>query len=70
MSTEILNLLIKSVDDVKEQLDGIDTRLRNLETAFAKSEGRKSGIVTVKDVFVVLCGLGALILSIVRLTQS
>ena len=68
-NTELLQVLIKSVNDVKEKLDGIDERLRNLETAFARSEGKKSGLVRIKAVFLFLCGLGALILSFVRLTQ-
>ena len=63
-------LVIKSVDAVNEKLDKIDERLRVVEIAIAESSGRHSGLVTAKDIFVVLAGVGALILSFVRLTQG
>ena len=66
-SQELLKVLIKSVDDVKEKLDKLDDRVRHVEKAIAESSGRHSGLVTAKDIFVVLAGVGALILSFVRL---
>ena len=51
MSTELLQLLIKSVDEVKETLSSIDDRLRNVEKTLAESKGRRSGLVTAKDIF-------------------
>ena len=66
-SQELLKLLIKSVDDVKEKLDKLDDRGRHVEKSIAESSGRHSGLVTAKDIFVVLAGVGALILSFVRL---
>ena len=70
MSTELLQLLIKSVDEDKETLTSIDERLRNVEKAIAESKGRYSGQVTAKDIFIVICGIAAVILSIFRLTQN
>ena len=68
-SQELLKLLIKSVDAVKEKLDKLDNNFRHVERAIAES-GRHSGLVTAKDIFVVLAGVGALLLSFVRLTQG
>ena len=70
MSTELLQLLIKSVDEVKETLTSIDDRLRNVEKAIAESKGRHSGLVTAKDIFVVVCGIAAVIISFIRITQN
>ena len=70
MSTELLQLLIKSVDEVKETLSSIDDRLRNVEAALSESKGRTSGLVTAKDIFVVVCGIAAVVFSFIRLTQN
>ena len=70
MSTELLQLLIKSVDEVKETLSSIDDRLRNVEKTLAESKGRRSGLVTAKDIFVVVCGIAAVVFSFIRLTQN
>ena len=70
MSTELLQLLIKSVDEVKETLSSIDDRLRNVEKTLAESKGRRSGLVTAKDIFVVVCGIAAVIISFIRITQN
>ena len=70
VSTELLQLLIKSVDEDKETLTSIDERLRNVEKAIAESKGRHSGLVTAKDIFVVICGIAAVIVSFIRLTQN
>ena len=67
---ELLKVLIKQVEDVNGKLDGIDTRLRAVERSIAETTGRHSGLITAKDIFVVLAGVGALIISFVRLTQS
>ena len=70
MSTELLNLLIKGIDEVKQTLTSIDERLRNVEKALAENKGRHSGLVTAKDIFVVICGIAAVIISFIRLTQT
>ena len=70
VSTELLKLLIKGIDEVKEKLDGIENRLRDVEKAIAENIGRHSGLVTAKDIFIVLCAVGALLVSLVRLTQG
>ena len=69
-SQELLKVLIKLVDDVKEKLDKLDDRVRLVEKAIAENSGRQSGMVTAKDVFVVLCGIAAVVISFVRLTQN
>ena len=69
-SQELLKLLIKSVDDVREKIEKLDDRLRLVEKSIAESSGRQSGMVTAKDVFVVLCGIAAVVISFVRLTQG
>ena len=57
-SQELLSVLIKSVDAVKEKLDKLDERFRVVERSIAESSGRHSGLVTAKDIFVVLAGVG------------
>ena len=47
-------LEVKSVDEVKDKLDGIDGRLSDVEKAIAGNSGRHSGLVTAKDIFVVI----------------
>ena len=49
-SQELLSVLIKSVDAVKEKLDKLDERVRHVEKAVAESSGRHSGLVTAKDI--------------------
>lgn len=71
MSTpELLNLFIRGIDEVKEKLDGIEDRLRDVEKAITENRGRHSGLVTAKDVFVVLRGIAAAVISFIRLTQN
>ncbi len=62
-SQELLSVLIKSIEGLNEKLDKIDERLRVVEKALAKESGRYSGLVSAKDIFLVLAGVGALILS-------
>ena len=69
-NAELLKVLIKSVDAVNEKIDRLDERLRAVEKAIAEESGRYSGLITAKDVIVVIIGVGALVLSFVRLTQS
>ena len=38
-------------------------RLRDVEKSIAESKGKSSGLVTAKDVFVVLCGIAAVVIS-------
>ena len=69
-SQEMLNLVIKSLDEVKGSLTTIDGRLRNVENAVSKMEGGKSAWQHVKDVSLVVCGVAAVILAILRLTHN
>ena len=55
---------------MKAKLDGIENQLRDVEKAIAENKGRHSGLGTAKDIFIVLCAVGALIVSFVRLTPN
>ena len=70
MSNEVFDLLLKSIDEVKETLVSIDARLRKLETAIAEQEGRKKGLLTLKDIIVLICAAGAIVLAFFRLNQN
>lgn len=48
----------------------IENWLRDVEKSIAESKGKSSGLVTAKDVFVVLRGIAAVVLSFVSLTQN
>ena len=67
---KIYDLVEKGFDRIEDRLSRIETRLSEVEKHIAKSEGKSSGLVTIKDGFIILCALGALVLSFVRLTQN
>ena len=69
-SQETLNLLIKSLNEVKESFTMIDGHLRKVENAVSKLEGGKSAWQHVKDVSLLVCGVAAVILAILRLTHN
>ena len=52
------------------KIDGLDTRLRNVETNIAELRGRSIALSTIKDSGVALCALGALIVSIIALRKK
>lgn len=52
------------------KIDGLDTRLRNVETDIAKLRGHRIALSAIKDWGVVLCALGALIVSIIALRKK
>lgn len=52
------------------KIDGLDTRLRNVETNIAELRGRSIAISAIKDWGVALCALGALIVSIIALRKK
>ena len=68
MDKETYDLLLRSIDEIKDALVSIDARLRKLETAIAESDGRKKGLLTAKDIFVLICAAGAVIISFLRLS--
>lgn len=67
---ELYDLVQKSFDRLENRLIGIENRLRDVEKSIAESKGKSSGLVPAKDVFVVLCGIAAVIISLIRLTQN
>lgn len=52
------------------KIDGLDTRLRNVETDIAKLRGHRIALSAIKDWGVALCALGALIVSIIALRKK
>ena len=55
--------------EVITRLDGIDDRLRGVETKVAELQGRKMGISTVRDWIVGLSAVSALIISLIALLK-
>ena len=52
------------------KIDGLDTRLRNVETSLAELRGRSIAFSAIKDWGVAICALGALIVSIIALRKK
>ena len=52
------------------KIDGLDTRLRNVETSLAELRGRNIAFSAIKDWEVAICALGALIVSIIALRKK
>lgn len=67
---ELYDLMQKGFDRIENRLIAIENRMRDVEKSIAESKGKTSGLVTAKDVFVVLCGIAAVVISFIRLTQS
>ena len=55
---------------ITSKIDGLDTRLRNVETDIAELRGRSIALSAMKDWGVALCALGALIVSIIALRKK
>ncbi len=55
--------------EVLTRLEGIDDRLRGVETKVAELQGRKMGISTVRDWIVGLSAVCALIISLIALLK-
>ena len=66
---KLYDLFQKCFDRIETRLISIENRMRDVENTIAETKGKSSGLVTAKDVFVVICGIAAVILSFVRLTQ-
>ena len=66
----LYDLVKTCFDRLENRLISIENRLREVEKYTAESRGKTSGLVTAKDVFVLLCGVAAVVLSFVRLTQD
>ena len=52
------------------KIEGLDTRLRNVETSLAELRGRNIAVSAIKDWGIALCALGALIVSIIALRRK
>ena len=55
---------------IHTKIEGIDTRLRNVETNIAELCGRSIALSAIKDWGIALCALGALIVSIIALRKK
>ena len=66
----LYDLFKTGFDRIENRLTSIEDRLRDVENHISESRGKTSGLVTAKDVFVLLCGVAAVVLSFVRLTQG
>ena len=60
----------KEIAPINKKIDGIDTRLRNVETNIAELRGRSIAFSAIKDWGIALCALGALIVSIIALRKK
>ena len=69
-SDELYDLVQKGFDRLENRLIAIEPRLSDVEKSIAESKGKTSGLVTAKDVFVVLCGIAAVVISFIRLSQG
>ena len=67
---ELYDLVQKGFDRLENRLINLENRLSEVEKHIAESKGKSSGLITAKDVFVVLCGIAAVVISFVRLTQN
>ena len=52
------------------KIDGLDTRLRNVETNIAELRGRNIGFSAVQNWIVAICAVAAIILSIIALRKA
>ena len=55
---------------IHTKIEGLDTRLRNVETSIAELRGRSIALSAIKDWGIALCALGALIVSIIALRKK
>ena len=60
----------KEITTTNTKIDGLDTRLRNVETDIAELRGRSIAFSLIKDWLVALCAVTALIVSIVALRKK
>ena len=66
MNADELDDLVPQVfDRLENRLISIENRLRDVEKSIAELQGKSSGLFTAKDVFVVLCGIAAVVISFV-----
>ena len=62
--------LKSDIEKVNLKMDGIDTRLRTVETGVAELRGRNIGFSALKDWIVVICAVAAIIISIISLRKA
>ena len=62
--------LKSDIEKVNLKMDGIDTRLRTVETGVAELRGRNIGFSDLKDWLVVICAVAAIIISIISLRKA
>ena len=64
---KLFNFLKEHLEKIENKLDNIEERLRGVEAYMNKSQG---GLVTAKDIFILLCAVGAVIIAFVRLQKG
>ena len=60
----------KETATTNTKIDGLDTRLRTVETGVAELRGRNIGFSAVQDWIVAICAVAAIILSIMALRKA
>jgi hypothetical protein len=63
-------VLTSRIEKVDSKVDTIDTRLRTVETGVAELRGRNIGFSVLKDWFVAICAVAAIIISIISLRKT
>lgn len=63
---KLFSFLKEHLEKIENKLDNIEERLRGVEAYMNKSQG---GLITAKDIFVILCAVGALVIGFIRLSQ-
>ena len=60
----------KETATINTKIDGLDTRLRTVETGVAELRGRNIGFSAAQDWIVAICAVAAIILSIIALRKA
>ena len=60
----------KETATINTKIDGLDTRLRTVETGVAELRGRNIGFSAAQDWIVAICAVAAIVLSIIALRKA
>ena len=60
----------KETATINTKIDGLDTRLRTVETGVAELRGRNIGFSAAQDWIVAICAMAAIVLSIIALRKA
>ena len=64
---KLFDFLKEHLEKIENKLDSIEERLRAVEAYMNKSRG---GLITAKDIFVLLCAVSAVIVAFVKLHKG